>query len=74
MPAECLRHPPQEAGGPADERGDLARQRTALQYLRLRRACFRPSEGEDGAVRRGIGRAKMKIGVVNLAYNFSRQV
>ena len=45
-----LRHPPQEAEGPTDERGDVARQWPSLESPRLRRARLRAAEIQDGPV------------------------
>ena len=46
-----LRHPPQEAEGPADERGDVAGQWPTFQDPRLRRARLRAAEIPHGPVR-----------------------
>ena len=46
-----LRHPPQEAEGPADECANCARQRTPVQDPRLRRARLRETEISHGPVR-----------------------
>ncbi len=45
------RHPPEEAEGPADERGDVAGQRPTLKDPRFRRARLRAAEGTDETLR-----------------------
>ena len=59
----CLGYSPQETEGATDERGDLAGQ-------------WPPLEERMGMCVRtiGIGRARVKIGIVNLACNLRRYV
>ena len=68
--------PPPQAEGSADGAPYPPRQRQPLQGPRRRRACLRPAEGADGLFIRtiGIARARVKIGMANLAYNIGRLV
>ncbi|MDB5578140.1 MAG: hypothetical protein JWR80_3316 [Bradyrhizobium sp.] len=59
------------ARGPYRMRTSRPSERDAISRTLGRRACLRRTEAShEGTI--GIARAEMKIGMVNLAYNFSR--
>jgi len=71
-----LRHPPEEAEGSANERGDGAGQWAAIKGRSRIEHVFAHLKSRMGLFVRtiGIARATMKIRMANLAYNITRYV